>query len=84
MCQSSIDKTALLIMSVVAMAFDIPVSCVYTCIYYSCRCLLEVHRYFSVHVEVMLCLFCKYFLSRRHMASLVCKELLNKLQLSNW
>ena len=55
--------------SAVAVAFNIPVSCVY--ILYSCRNVLEVHRYFPVHVEQTLHLFCKLFLSRRHMASMV-------------
>ena len=53
----SIDKIARLIIknaSVVAMAFDIPVSCVYIYIYiYSCRRPLEAHRYFSVRVELI-------------------------------
>ena len=34
-------------------------------------CPLEIHRYFPVHVEQTLHLFCKLFLSRRHTASLV-------------
>ena len=45
---------------VVALAFSIPASCVYICIYtYSCRNYLEVHRYFSVRVEQTLHLLCK-------------------------
>ena len=46
---------------VVAMAFNIPVSCVYI---YSCRNVLEVHKYFPVRVEQTLHLFCKLFLSK--------------------
>ena len=38
---------------------------------YSCRNVLEVHRYFPVHVEQMLHLFCKLLLSRHRTASLV-------------
>ena len=49
------------------LAFNVPVSCVYI---YSCWNVLEVHRYSPVHVEQLLQLFCKLFLSRRHMASL--------------
>ena len=71
MCRLLIDKMTRLIMknvSVVAVAFNIPVSC----ILYSCRNVLEVHRYFHVHVEQTLHLFCKFFLSRHcHMASLM-------------
>ena len=75
MCRSSIDKMTRPIMknmSVVAMAFNLPVSCVY-----SCRNVLEVHRYFPVHVEQMLHLFCKLFLSKRRTASLVIGAFLN-------
>ena len=71
MCQSSIDKMTQPItknVSVVAMAFNIPVSCIYI---YSCRNVLEVHRYFPDHVEQMLHLFCKLFLSRCRTVSLV-------------
>ena len=54
-------------MSVIAMAFAIPMSCVY-------NIAVEVHRYFSVHVELILCLFCRHFLSRCHMPSLVIRR----------
>ena len=46
----SIDRMTRPIMtnvSALATTFDIPVSCVY-----NCRSPLEVHRYFSVHVEL--------------------------------
>ena len=69
-CVVSMDKTTRPIMknlSIVALAFAIPVSCVYI---YSHRDDLEVHRYFSVCVEQALCLFCKLFLSRHQTAYL--------------
>ena len=65
MCRSLIDTMTRPIMKNMAMAFNIPVSCVYI---YNCR---NVHRYFPVHVEQRLHVFCKLFLSRRHTASLV-------------
>ena len=40
-------------------------------IIYSCKNVLEVHRYFPVHVEQMLHLLCKLFLSRHRTAYLV-------------
>ena len=70
-CLSLIDKTTRPIMPIVAMAFNIPVSCVY--IYY-CRNVLEVHKYFSVCVKQTQSLFCKLFLPIHHMVSLVIKH----------
>ena len=73
MCRLSIDKMTRPIMknvSVVALAFNVPVSCIY-----SCGNVLEVCRYFPVHVEQVLHLSCKLFLSRCHTAYLVIWEL---------
>ena len=58
-------------MPVGTVAFNVPVFCVYI---YSCRKVLEVHRYFSVCVEQMPSLFCELFFSVRHTASLVIKH----------
>ena len=71
MCRSLIDKVTQPItknMPVVAVAFNVPVSCVYI---YSYRNVLEVHRYFSVRVEQTPSLFCKLFFSVRQKLSLV-------------
>ena len=45
---------------------------------YSCRNVLEVHRYFSVCVEQTPSLFCKLFFSVRQKLSLVISPLLIK------